>query len=228
MGFREEVWLFLCVSDDSGQGSSGNHPTDVLNMELPLEVESLVSSSEFFQTSQLITQDDGTGHRSDDFMMSVDGSADLHTWEVDFSLQAAGRNPPCSMDSSITLDASREQSSVLTCPSQTTFCPSSCPNPEQACSESQSIFLFDQGSELGIEFGRDNATSPFPSSSSVESESSHSSVSVHDLFDTMDSPSVAELCEMLGESPNAQHYDFSHMTLTGKCHMLSHHFYSLF
>ena len=56
--------------------------------------------------------------------------------------------------------------------------------------------------------------SPTPSSPSISSVSGHSTVS--SLFDPAgESPSVLELCEMLGESPNVQQHDFSNMTFTG-------------
>ena len=52
-------------------------------------------------------------------------------------------------------------------------------------------------------------SSPIPSSPSVASLSSPS------LFDPTESPSVIELCELIGESSKVQHGDFSHLTLTG-------------
>ena len=56
--------------------------------------------------------------------------------------------------------------------------------------------------------------SPTPSSPSIGSVSGHSTVS--SLFDPGgESPSVLELCELLSESPNVQHHDFSNMTFTG-------------
>ena len=59
--------------------------------------------------------------------------------------------------------------------------------------------------------------SPIPSSPSVASTSSPSTVSMHEmLFDSKESLSVLELCEMLGETSNVQHRDFSHLTLTGQ------------
>ena len=59
-------------------------------------------------------------------------------------------------------------------------------------------------------------SSPVPSSPSIASVSSRSTVSTHEFFDS-ESPSVLELCEMLSESPNVRHQDFSHMVLTGTC-----------
>ena len=57
--------------------------------------------------------------------------------------------------------------------------------------------------------------SPTPSSPSISSVSGHSTVS--SLFDpASDSPSVFELCELLGESPNVQQHDFSNTTFTGE------------
>ena len=171
-------------------------------MELPLEVESLVSSSEFFQTSQLVNHD-SSQELCSELMTSIGGSSD---WEVDFSLL----NGACSKGVS-----SQTSEELPNYPSQgvfSNFYTSNCSNPQQVYS-TQSLLL-NQDSEMDAEFDRDTS-SPFPSSSSVESESSHSTLSHDTLFDTMDSPSVAELCEMLGESPNAQHFDFAHMTLTG-------------
>ena len=57
-------------------------------------------------------------------------------------------------------------------------------------------------------------SSPVPSSPSIASVSSRSTVSTHDFFD--ESPSVVELCEMLSESPNVRHQDFSHLVLSGE------------
>ena len=63
--------------------------------------------------------------------------------------------------------------------------------------------------------------SPIPSSPSIASTSSPSTVSMHDmLFDSKESLSVLELCEMLGETSNVQHRDFSHLTLTGQSILL--------
>jgi len=66
--------------------------------------------------------------------------------------------------------------------------------------------------------------SPIPSSPSVASTSSPSTVSMHEmLFDSKESLSVLELCEMLGETSNVQHRDFSHLTLTdSEQHQLLH------
>ena len=68
--------------------------------------------------------------------------------------------------------------------------------------------------------------SPTPSSPSISSVSGHSTVS--SLFDPGgESPSVFELCEMLGESPNVQQHDFSNMTFTGihTCTLYIHEVY---
>ena len=61
------------------------------------------------------------------------------------------------------------------------------------------------------------SNSPAASSPSLASVSSRSTVSIQDasMFDS-DTPSVVELCEMLSETANVKHHDFSHMTLTGK------------
>ena len=68
---------------------------------------------------------------------------------------------------------------------------------------------------LNLDFGLLYRTSsPIPSSPSLASVSSHSTLSQPEPpFD--DSPSVAELCELMSESPNVRQSDFSHMTLTG-------------
>lgn len=62
--------------------------------------------------------------------------------------------------------------------------------------------------------------SPAASSPSLASVSSRSTVSIQDstMFDS-DAPSVVELCEMLSESANVKHHDFSHMTLTGELYI---------
>lgn len=57
-------------------------------------------------------------------------------------------------------------------------------------------------------------SSPVPSSPSIASVSSRSTVSTHEFFES-ESPSVVELCEMMSESPNVRHQDFSHMVLSG-------------
>ena len=58
---------------------------------------------------------------------------------------------------------------------------------------------------------------PIPSSPSLASvSSSHSTVSSR--FDSNDSPSVIELCELLSQSSNVHWRDFSHMTLSGRSH----------
>ena len=53
-----------------------------------------------------------------------------------------------------------------------------------------------------------------PSSPSHASVSSLSTVGGESYFDQTDPPSVAELCEMLGESPAVQSSDFSHLSLS--------------
>lgn len=58
-------------------------------------------------------------------------------------------------------------------------------------------------------------SSPVPSSPSIASVSSRSTVSTHEFFEN-ESPSVVELCELLSESPNVRHQDFSHLVLSGK------------
>ena len=55
---------------------------------------------------------------------------------------------------------------------------------------------------------------PSPSSPSLASVSSLSTVGGESHFDQTDSPSVAELCEMLGESRVIQNSDFSHLSLS--------------
>ena len=77
-----------------------------------------------------------------------------------------------------------------------------------------------QGSSLDLERSslyNYRTGSPIPSSPSVASTSSPSTVHER-LFDTGESPSVIELCEMLGETSNVHHRDFSHLTLTGQPH----------
>ena len=58
------------------------------------------------------------------------------------------------------------------------------------------------------------SSSSLPSSPSLASVSSLSTASIHDAFS--DSPSVFEMCELLGDSANVQLNDFSHMTLSGE------------
>ena len=73
-------------------------------------------------------------------------------------------------------------------------------------------------------------TSPSaPSSPSLASVSSLSTLSVHgSLFDAAgSSPSILELCELLGESQNVRHNDFSHLTLSGRYYAHSGVYYSL-
>ena len=75
-----------------------------------------------------------------------------------------------------------------------------------------------QGSSLDFDHLYNYRTgSPIPSSPSVASTSSPSTVHER-LFDSGESPSVIELCEMLGETSNVHHRDFSHLTLTGQLH----------
>ena len=202
------VILFICClseTDESGADScaSCSHPSDAHYIELPQEVETLVSSSEFFQTSCLLAGHEDSGLKQPgELTSSALEREERCDWEMDFSLQ--GNSGPGS-----------STNGTSTYPSQTIFSNFFLRHP---CSESQSLFSFNQDS---AELGRDNSSSPFPSSSSVESESTHSNISIHDpIFDTMDSPSVAELCEMLGETQNVQHCDFAHMTLTGTVHVL--------
>ena len=57
-------------------------------------------------------------------------------------------------------------------------------------------------------------SSSVPSSPSIASVSSRSTVSTHEFFEN-ESPSVVELCELLSESPNVRHQDFSHLVLSG-------------
>eukprot|EP00731_Ephydatia_muelleri_P015533 Em0008g1253a len=190
-------------TDESGADScaSCSHPSDAHYIELPQEVETLVSSSEFFQTSCLLAGHEDSGLKQPgELTSSALEREERCDWEMDFSLQ--GNSGPGS-----------STNGTSTYPSQTIFSNFFLRHP---CSESQSLFSFNQDS---AELGRDNSSSPFPSSSSVESESTHSNISIHDpIFETMDSPSVAELCEMLGESQNVQHCDFAHMTLTENEH----------
>lgn len=58
-------------------------------------------------------------------------------------------------------------------------------------------------------------SSPVPSSPSIASVSSRSTVSTHEFFDS-ESPSVVELCELMSESANVRHQDFSHLVLSGE------------
>lgn len=175
-------------TDESGAGScaSYNHPSDVLNIELPQEVETLVSSSEFFQTSHLVGHEESLEQPDDLTSSTLEREGEERCdWEMDFSSQDCRGTSTGTSTNILNFFLG------------------------QPCSESQSLFLFNQ------DCGRDTSSSPFPSSSSVESESTHSNISIHDpIFDTMESPSMAELCEMLGDSQNVGHNDFAHMTLT--------------
>ena len=69
-------------------------------------------------------------------------------------------------------------------------------------------------SQFNIDLLQYRTSSPVPSSPSIASVSSRSTVSTHEFFES-ESPSVVELCEMLSESPNVRHQDFSHMVLSG-------------
>ena len=181
--------LFVSETDESGAGScaSYNHPSDALNIELPQEVETLVSSSEFFQTSHLVGHEESLEQPDDLTSSTLEREGEERCdWEMDFSSQDCRGTSTGTSTNILNFFLG------------------------QPCSESQSLFLFNQ------DCGRDTSSSPFPSSSSVESESTHSNISIHDpIFDTMESPSMAELCEMLGDSQNVGHNDFAHMTLTG-------------
>ena len=70
-------------------------------------------------------------------------------------------------------------------------------------------------SQFGMDFLQYRTSSPVPSSPSIASVSSRSTVSTHEFFEN-ESPSVVELCELLSESPNVRHQDFSHMVLSGR------------
>lgn len=70
-------------------------------------------------------------------------------------------------------------------------------------------------SQFNVDLLQYRTSSPVPSSPSIASVSSRSTVSTHEFFES-ESPSVVELCEMLSESPNVRHQDFSHMVLSGK------------
>ena len=61
---------------------------------------------------------------------------------------------------------------------------------------------------------RTNSPLPSPSSPSLASVSSLSTVGGESYFDQTDPPLVAELCEMLGESRGVQNSDFSHLSLS--------------
>ena len=58
-------------------------------------------------------------------------------------------------------------------------------------------------------------SSSIPSSPSVASVSSLGGTGGGDNFDYSDPPSVAELCELLSESPSVQQEDFRHLSLSG-------------
>lgn len=88
--------------------------------------------------------------------------------------------------------------------------------PEGVQLHSQSpLAQFDPG-QFNVDLLHYRTSSPVPSSPSIASVSSRSTVSTHEFFES-DSPSVLELCEMLSESPNVRHQDFSHMVLSGMC-----------
>ena len=70
-------------------------------------------------------------------------------------------------------------------------------------------------SQFNMDMLQYRTSSPVPSSPSIASVSSRSTVSTHEFFEN-ESPSVVELCELLSESPNVRHQDFSHMVLSGK------------
>ena len=70
-------------------------------------------------------------------------------------------------------------------------------------------------SQFNVDLLQYRTSSPVPSSPSIASVSSRSTVSTHEFFES-ESPSVVELCEMLSESPNVRHQDFSHLVLSGK------------
>lgn len=70
-------------------------------------------------------------------------------------------------------------------------------------------------SQFSMDLLQYRTSSPVPSSPSIASVSSRSTVSTHEFFEN-ESPSVVELCELLSESPNVRHQDFSHMVLSGK------------
>ena len=75
-------------------------------------------------------------------------------------------------------------------------------------------------SQFNMDLLQYRTSSPVPSSPSIASVSSKSTVSTHELFEN-ESPSVLELCEMLSESPNVRHQDFSHMVLSGELHNIT-------
>lgn len=86
---------------------------------------------------------------------------------------------------------------------------------EFSISRPRSPFLF-SSSPITHDEAQDYRINPSLASSPSRGSISSLSTCGDSYFDQSDPPSVAELCELLGDSQNVQNSDFSHLSLSGK------------